>query len=46
MRRFDSITNSIDRTLNKIWEVGEDRGDAFAAVHGVTDTTEQLNHNM
>ena len=26
MRWFDSITNSIDRTLSKIWEIGEDRG--------------------
>ena len=38
MRWFDSITNSIDRTLSKIWEIGEDRGASGAAVRGLEFT--------
>ena len=35
-RRDVSITNSVDMNLSKLWETVEDRGNWYAAVHGVT----------
>ena len=45
MRWLDSITDSVEVNLSKLWEVVRDRGAWRATVHGVTklDTTEQLN---
>ena len=34
----DSITNSMDMNLSKLWEIVEDRGAGHATVHGVTES--------
>ena len=36
MIRLDSIMDSMDMSLSKLWETVEDRGARSAAVHGVT----------
>ena len=37
MRWLDSITDSMDMNLSKLWQIVEDRGARHAAVHGITE---------
>ena len=42
MRQFNSITNSMDMNLSKLWEITKDRKACHAAVHEVSEGQTQL----
>ena len=43
---MDGITDSMDMSLNKLWEIVKDREALHAAVHGVTKNRTRLSERL
>ena len=44
MRWLDSIADSMDMNLGKLWEIVQNRGAWWSAVHGVAKSQTQLSN--
>ena len=44
MRVLDSITDSMDMSLSKLWEIVKDRESCLAAIHRVAKSQTQVSH--
>ena len=42
MRWLDSVTDSVDMNLSKLWEIVEDRRGLHATVHGVAKESDTI----
>ena len=43
-RLLDSITDSMDMNLSKLWEITENRGAWHVAVHGITKSQTRVSN--